>query len=548
MFYSGAVKKSLYILIIIVSVLTACIDRREYASMRQGLDSLNERNRNDKPFTAADVQPYIDYFDRHGEPNDRLLAYYLLGRAYHEQGEAPMALEQYHKAIECADTLSHDCDFGQLSRVYSQMGDLCCKQNLYQSQLYFSHLSSYYAYKGQDTLTALLIYATDATAYDLLGNIDSTIIVSVDAYQRLLKHGYKEDAAATIGLAITALLKKGDLTLARKYMDIYEAESGFFDQSGNIERDREVYYYDKGEYCLAINKLDSAESYFRKELMNGKDYINQNAGARGLAKLFTAKHMSDSAAKYALYSYEMNDSLYAQMATGEVSQMQAIYNYSRQQQIAQREYIRAENNSRWLQVSIAAIIFLGMLTYIIVYKEKHKRKLAYQKYIDSLNNLEQAEVELKLMKQHEKVFGNLIAEKEKNVKHLENIVQQYESSRGKIMPKDEKELFLSAHYKYLESLSNRGAFMSTDDWQKTEELINLLLPDFCEFLSANRERLTENELKVCLLTRLHFKPQSIGFMIDLSAASISKIRINLLNKLYGVEGKPSDFDKRIVNI
>jgi tetratricopeptide (TPR) repeat protein len=95
--------------------------------MRQGLDSLNERNRNDEPFTAADVQPYIDYFDRHGEPNDRLLAYYLLGRAYHEQGEAPMALEQYHKAIEFADTLSHDCDFGQLSRVYSQMGDLCYK-------------------------------------------------------------------------------------------------------------------------------------------------------------------------------------------------------------------------------------------------------------------------------------------------------------------------------------------------------------------------------------------------------------------------------------
>jgi hypothetical protein len=116
------------------------------------------------------------------------------------------------------------------------------------------------------------------------------------------------------------------------------------------------------------------------------------------------------------------------------------------------------------------------------------------------------------------------------------------------MPKDEKELFLSAHYKYLESLSKRGAFMSTDDWQKTEELINLLLPDFCEFLSANRERLTENELKVCFLTRLHFKPQSIGFMIDLSAASISKIRINLLNKLFGVEGKPSEFDKRIVNI
>ena len=87
-------RKLIYLLLTLL-VLTACTDRWEYALMRHGLDSLNERNRNDKPFTAADVQPYIDYFDRHGEPNDRLLAYYLLGRAYHEQGEAPMTLEQY---------------------------------------------------------------------------------------------------------------------------------------------------------------------------------------------------------------------------------------------------------------------------------------------------------------------------------------------------------------------------------------------------------------------------------------------------------------------
>ena len=123
-------RKLIYLLLTLL-VLTACTDRWEYALMRHGLDSLNERNRNDKPFTAADVQPYIDYFDRHGEPNDRLLAYYLLGRAYHEQGEAPMALEQYHKAIECADTLSRDCDFGQLSRVYAQMGEVFYSQYMF---------------------------------------------------------------------------------------------------------------------------------------------------------------------------------------------------------------------------------------------------------------------------------------------------------------------------------------------------------------------------------------------------------------------------------
>ena len=69
--------------------------------MRQGLDSLNQRNRTDQPFTVSDVEPYVRFFDRHGTSNDRLLAHYLLGRAYYEHGEAPMALECYHDAIDC---------------------------------------------------------------------------------------------------------------------------------------------------------------------------------------------------------------------------------------------------------------------------------------------------------------------------------------------------------------------------------------------------------------------------------------------------------------
>ena len=118
-------------------VLAGCTTRQEYTTMRQGLDSINERNRNDEPFTASDVQPYVDYFDRHGEPNDRLLAHYLLGRAYHEQGEAPMALQCYQQAIECADTTASDCDFAQLSRVYAQMGQVFFEQNIYREFMGF---------------------------------------------------------------------------------------------------------------------------------------------------------------------------------------------------------------------------------------------------------------------------------------------------------------------------------------------------------------------------------------------------------------------------
>ena len=103
--------KQLLTIFILLLTLVCCTSEAERSRMRAGLDSINERNRNDQPFTVADVEPFVQFFDDHGTPNDRLLAHYLLGRAYYEAGEAPMALECYQKAAEFADTIREDCDY-----------------------------------------------------------------------------------------------------------------------------------------------------------------------------------------------------------------------------------------------------------------------------------------------------------------------------------------------------------------------------------------------------------------------------------------------------
>ena len=83
--------KNLVFVFALLLTLVCCTTEADRNRMRAGLDSINQRNRNDQPFTVADVEPYVQFFDNHGTPNDRLLAHYLLGRAYHDHGEAPMA-------------------------------------------------------------------------------------------------------------------------------------------------------------------------------------------------------------------------------------------------------------------------------------------------------------------------------------------------------------------------------------------------------------------------------------------------------------------------
>ena len=55
--------KQLLSIFLLLVALCCCTTEADRNRMRSGLDSINQRNRNDQPFTAADVQPYVDFFD-----------------------------------------------------------------------------------------------------------------------------------------------------------------------------------------------------------------------------------------------------------------------------------------------------------------------------------------------------------------------------------------------------------------------------------------------------------------------------------------------------
>ena len=126
--------------IVIGIVVTACLmlgcTGQRYAEMQDRLHQLNAFNRADSIFRSTDeAQALVDYFEDHGTPNEQMLAYYLLGRAYHDLHEAPMALKYFQIASERADTTAIDCDFAQLSRVCGQMSAVFYQQNLMRQSL-----------------------------------------------------------------------------------------------------------------------------------------------------------------------------------------------------------------------------------------------------------------------------------------------------------------------------------------------------------------------------------------------------------------------------
>ena len=535
--------KRLLIYIIILLVLSSCVGGGKYTAMRKGLDSINTLNRNDQPFTSAGVQPYVDYFDDHGTSNEQVLAHYLLGRAYHEHGEAPMALKCYQEATERADTTATDCDYKQLSRVYGQMADIFYYQSLYRHQLIYNKLAEKYAWKGEDTLAALMCYEQESFAYASLGDMDSAIAIIDDVAEKYLEYGYPSYSAVSLGTNIIRLLDKGDYMKAKKNMDIYESHSGYFDSVGNIGTGREIYYKAKGRYYLYIGILDSAEYWFRKELRDGRDFDNQHAAAKGLVELYQRLHQSDSVAKYSVYAYAMSDSAYARRTTKEVERMQAMYDYTRHQEIAHKESVRADLANDRLLISLIVLLTVFLVSSWLY--------IARKKVIESLKNAEtelnEISIENLALKQDADANRQLITENEKRIKQLEKKLGKY----GKLIflgaERMENDLKKSPNYQSLQVFAYKGQKLSESHWDIVNNLINEYYPGFYDFIISNMA-IDSREYKICLLLRLHFKASEIANMLAVTPPYISKTCTEILESLYGKQGSSKELSRELCKI
>ena len=535
------------LLVILIGITLMGCGRREYAEMQKRLQQLNEYNKADSVFhNTTEAQILVDYFENYGTSNEQMLAYYLLGRAYYDIHEAPLALNSFQTASEKADTTADNCDYRQLSRVYGQMSSLFYQQGLMLQSIKCDSISIKFSYEGCDTLTALLSMANQILAYKQLGNKDIALALCEKTSKLFSKHGFKQHSAIVLFPGINDLIERGDIKKAAEYLRKYESESGFFNSHLEIEEGREIYYYTKGNYYLSIGCLDSAELFFRKELLLGKDYNNQNAASRGLAQLFQQKHMGDSAAKYALYSYEMNDSAYARMATKEVEQMQGMYDYSRNQEIAKHEKERANRAHAIIQLVGVFFFLLFIIAFFILRDFFKKRKQEKAEYNNKVSLLAKINSEVLQLRNHEQTLSKLLEEKENETIKLENEIEAYKTKIGLQKESSELRLQKSSIFIDLCKLAAKGIVITDDQWQQVYIMVIDILPNFYKFISGKKFELSENEFKTCILIRLHYTPKTVANMLGVSPSYITKIRLNLMEKLYGEGGKSKEIDKKLM--
>lgn len=491
-------------------------------------------------------QEVVDYYDNKGTANEKMQAHYLLGCIYRDQKEAPMAIKCYNEAVECADTLSKDCDYITLFSIYGQMADVFADQYLPEEAIKASKMSSSFALKAGDKYNYILGLELCIPYYYMLGDTAKVYSQTKKCAELYYRNRMKQMAVQTYPTLIKVLMDNRHFKQAADYMKMFEKQSGLFDKKNNIQKGREYYYELKARYFYEMNKIDSAEIYYRKLLGAGWNY----EATKGLLDVARYHANLDSILKYSALCGKSMDGVLEQAKSDAVLRCVALYNYNRLVKIAEVEKYKKNR-----LVYIGIIIFISLLLLVICilwrYKwfKKNKEKELMQlcsDYMDSITEMERAKSALHTLRLNQ---YDVVGQLEQKIINLEAKNQEY-YMRFAALKATEKQTIISNNqivvaFKKMASPKKNTPVPTNNEWKELVDFICHCFPIFASQISE--KKLAQQELKVCVLTRLEFTNSEMQILLNTSSQSITNMKAKVNRKLFNKNGASSLY-KNLITI
>jgi tetratricopeptide (TPR) repeat protein len=463
----------------------------EAVSMRHRMYLASAANKLFLPMPSdSSFMDVVSWYDLHGTANDRMRARYLLGCIYRDRMDAPEALRNYQQALECADTLSPDCDFTTLFSVYGQMATIYQDQYLYDKAIWANSNYSKYAEKAGNNYEWIRGQELLIPLFESKGDTVRIFTQTRKVYDLYINNGMQDKAVRVFPPLIYTFINRGEYEEAKKLMDLYEHKSGLFDNVGNIRSRYSHYYLAKGLYFQGTGRLDSAEYYYRKLIENN----HLLDGYNHLWFLFNQKAEKDSISKYSRLLNTQLEKHLNSIQTDAVSQVTSTYDSSKadKQIEAERRY-RKTSKFAFLLLSL---LFLALLYFFFrIYRKK--------------NNNEDTET----------------ATYKEQLNELTNRLGRMGLNAFTHMPS----------YKHLKSLSgnpHKNGKPAESEWDSLMKEISESLPAFYSFITSDSQ-LSDLERKTCVLVRLGFKTKEIMVLLgENNMQSVSNLKSKAKKKLF----------------
>lgn len=487
--------------------------------------------------TDSLTKELVDYFEANGDDEEAALAYYMYGCSLIDLGQSPEGLQAYYTALSKVDTTKTDCNFELLKNIYGQMSLVFHNQNLPQDEIWSLNHYVENVKKTSSEKDYLLAKYELVAPYILLNEIDSVFYVALGVYENLIRIGDNQGAARVLCPTIYYYMERGEMDKATWAKEIFEKESGWYDEKGNIASGRESYYYVKGFYELSANRLDSAEQLFRKAIRYG--YLSE--GYRGLLNVYRKRHDVDSVFHFSLLYEAAQDTLHNQLRTNSIHQMSALYNYNRSQKEAEQE----RETSRKLKMRST---FIGVISFLVValllwlylrYKNKKKQEiLKLSKKLESaISARSEISAELQMLKS--KNYEGVIAAKEAKEAELTEIIKRLQLENDQTERTDATETFVNSPIAQLfikkSNLKTEKPNPSDGEWSLLIRQFSKSFPDLYKSFSEGTP-LSQLQQQVCVLIILGMSDSSIRIMLGNSKSVLSDAKSDANERLFGQKG------------
>ncbi len=530
--------------------------------MRYDLLEAKAQNKAFVDFTSDSIaKEFTRYYDSHGTANERMTAHYLLGCVYRDLGEAPHAVDCYLDAISQADTTAKDCDFYTLSCAYAQMADIYYRQLLLSYSIIARKQSSYYAFKANKPVYAISDLERIASVYILQNKKDSAELILIKVQHLYQRYGLLQNALQSFTKLIHIYVNDSNkLIQTKELIDKYDSESSSFDKNHELQGAKRKFYFYKGRYFEGVNQLDSAEYYYRKIYRPNMSYTAMDPMYRGLLRVFTKRHQSDSIAKYSQLLCLANDSSIAKKDQDLTAQMAASYNYNRYQ----KEALENEKIAHHTQIILISILIgvavVAFILYAIWRNHLKKQERLRAEYTKATEEYEKNIRTMRLLDSAYQEVINAVKEelsktRSENQSHLETITAEYERNKTELEEENHKltgtirklekqdavsdylqktkELMNTEIVKHIKDLEQIPlSTLTKDDWNMLNAEIATYFPSIIHDLNS-LPKITDQKIRVCLLVLLKIKDSSIANWLELKANRISNIKSELNKELFG---------------
>ena len=537
-------KSKWFLLTLILFAMTACTSP-SHEAMRQRLKYVSDCNRADTVFTERwlpTVDSLVAYFDRHGSANERMMAHYVQGRVYHDMGEAPQALECYQRAVEQADTTSADCDFLQLSRICAQIAHLFLQQNLPKNAMSESAKAGHYAMIAQDSATYISCIEMKIMAHYELQQYNEAMMRGEEAFRFNLVRKDFLKAYIALRLAIFSALKADSITIADKWLTLYEDSSSLVDRNSQALKGHEFYYVLKGTSCLSNYNNKQAEFYFQSLLASTNNLGLRARAYQGLYETYRNLHHLDSMAKYAVLYSQYNDSTTNALRNMELQQQASLYNYQKHVKEAQR--LKEANTLRGWLLCLGLLTLLVLLFLLLWVRAKARERKRRLQELHRIHEELQAKYAL-LTEDYEQKLEEMKRQQEQatDSDDSQSISQKIEALSFAIRKANIKKEEIAMNTAHIQEsaafrrLQDNPTIARNDEgiWPEVEAVINDAYPGFTDRLRLLLPKMSGKEWQVSLLLKAQLTHQLIAEIICETQGGESNIRRRLSKKLFPSE-------------